>query len=927
MYIDLKRGRPAQWLNPPIIVNSANFPVVSHRVAGIFKEEFMRICLIIAGLTLWSNLLISAESRSVVIEWGEGKPQGEITITGGSLLNLRVAGGNGKVIGKNRFSTTAEGPFRLEVQLDGSEAAYGPAAAIVTVKTLKNPFSFFLRDVRKDHPIFIPQYGVAVTEARDERSCQTIEFELRARGLESKLEKIAAEPEENFDSAALNTRSVSCQTWLGLSRDIRIFGIGERLDWIQPRMHGQEIALPETGNKPCRYQFLMGRGWGAVDKISRRLEEGILPILRGTLIDDDITYNLTAFVTFETQPLIRENLRGTHFLVADGYGLGHMFTEEQQVQHDTLLPVELARTEETVLFMRISAVNETAVPRYAFFKNPVPGTPCTYHLDGVNGFATYDSGRVFAVSQVNGKSLSEEEVAIDLRPGETAVFDVRLPNRPISRERALKLRKASFEARHAECRRFWQQKLSTAAQIQLPEPRINEMLRAGLLHLDLVTYGLEPQGTLTSTIGVYSAIGSESSPIIQFMDSMGWHDTARRALTYFLDKQHEDGLIQNFGGYMLETGAALWSMGEHYRYTRDEVWIRQIEPKLLKACEYLHNWRARNLREELRGKGYGMLEGKTADPEDPFRSFMLNGYAYLGMARVGEMLAQVDPAESVKWRQEAGALKEDIRNAFYEVMGRSPVVPLANGTWCPTVPPWVEYRGPLALFADGGKWFTHGAMVSRDSLLGPLYLIFQEILDPRELASTFLLNFHNDLMTTRNVAFSQPYYSRHPISHLRRGEVKPFLKAYYNTMASLADRQTYTFWEHYFGASPHKTHEESWFLMDTRWMLYLERGTGIDLLSGVPRAYLENGKRIELNKVATYFGPLSLRVDSNLDQGFIQATVECPGGHKPDFVELRLPHPQGRKAIQVRGGTYNPETERIRIEPFSGRAEIIAAFD
>ena len=218
-------------------------------------------------------------------------------------------------------------------------------------------------------------------------------------------------------------------------------------------------------------------------------------------------------------------------------------------------------------------------------------------------------------------------------------------------------------------------------------------------------------------------------------------------------------------------------------------------------------------------------------------------------------------------------------------------------------------------------------MVSRDSLLGPLYLIFQEILDPQELASTFLLNFHNDLMTTRNVAFSQPYYSRHPISHLRRGEVKPFLKAYYNTMASLADRQTYTFWEHYFGASPHKTHEESWFLMDTRWMLYMEQGTGIELLPGVPRTYLENGKRIELSKVATYFGPLSLRVDSNLDQGFIEATVECPGERKPGFVELRLPHPQGRKAIRVRGGTYNPETERIRIEPFSGQAQVIATFD
>jgi hypothetical protein len=878
-------------------------------------------------MILLSSTLAAVDRRRIAVEWQGGRPQGEVSVTHGALVSLNVVGGHGTVMGVNRFNATADGPFRLEVQVSGSEARYGSSAAIVTVKTARNPFSFFLRDVRTEHPIYIPEYGLTVTHAADTRRYQEIEAVIRARGLQSKLERVSAEPEENYESAAANTRIVSCQTWLGLSRDIRIFGISERLDWIQPRLHGHEISLPETENTACRYNFLMGRGWGAVDKITRRLEDGRLPILHGVLVDDDVTYNLTAFVTLETQPLTRENLRGTHFLVADGYGLGHMFTQQQQTQHDLLLPAEMHQPEETVLFMRISAVNTAAVPRYAFFKNPAPSVPCVYNFDGTHGLAAYKSGRVFAVSLLNGRPLSEEEVAVDLKPGETAVLDIRFPNQPIPRERAMRLREVAYEERHTECRRFWQQKLDGAAQIRLPEERITEMLRAGLLHLDLVTYGLEPEGTLAPTIGVYSPIGSESSPIIQFMDSMGWHETARRALMYFLDKQHDDGFIQNFGGYMLETGAALWSMGEHYRYTREDLWVRQIAPKLIKACEFLHNWRARNLRDDLRGKGYGMLEGKTADPEDPFRSFMLNGYAYIGMARVAEMLSRVDPVQSEKWRKEAEALKSDIRTALFEVMGRSPVIPLANGTWCPTAPPWVEYRGPLALFADGGKWFTHGAMVSRDSLLGPIYLIFQEVLDPNELASTFLLNFHNDLMTTRNVAFSQPYYSRHPISHLRRGEVKPFLKAYYNTMTGLADRGTYTFWEHYFGASPHKTHEEAWFLMDSRWMLYMERGTGIDLLPGIPRAYLENGKHIELSKVATYFGPLSLQVNSAIDQGHIQATVECQGDRKPSFVELRIPHPQGRKARWVKGGTYNPESERIRVEPFGGRAEITIGFE
>lgn len=895
----------------------------------------MRVRFFLGGLILLNGFLFGAENRRIAVEWRDAKPRGEIILTNGSLISLDITRGKGQSSGGNSFKAGGGGPFRIEAQISGSGDAYGRTATIVTIKTADNPFSFFLRDAREDYPVYIPEYGVAVTDAADKRSYQEIEASVRARGLKSKLQTLAAEPEECFDSAAANTRSLNCQTWLGLSRDIRLFSIGDKLEWVQPRFHGDEVPLPENGNQPCRYKFLMGRGWGPVSRITRRLEDGCLPILCGTLVDDEITYNLTAFVTLESTPLTSENLRGTHFLVADGYGSGHMFTPVQQTRYDSLLGAEISRPEETVLFMRIKAVNDAAVPRYAFFRNPAPGpaddfsfaTVAPYTFDGKEGLGVFESGRVFSVSTLDGKPLSQEQAAVELLPGQSVVLDIRLFHRPVSRERAMKLRGASFDERHAECRACWRRKLDSAARISLPEKRIDEMVRAGLLHLDLITYGLEPDSTLTATIGTYSAIGSESSPIIQFFDSMGWRDIARRALMYFLDKQHEDGFIQNFGGYMLETGAALWSMGEHYRYTRDDDWVRQIEPKLVKACEYQRAWRARNLREDLRGKGYGMLDGKVADPNDPYHSFMLNGYAYLGFARVAEMLAGVNPKESMKWRREAESLKHDIRAAFFKSMGDSPVIPLADGAWRPTAPPWPEHQGPLSLFTDNGRWFSHGSMQIRDALVGPLYLIYQEVLDPDEPASTFLVNWNSEMMTSRNAAFSQPYYSRHPVVHLRRGEVNPFLKAYYNTVSSLADRQTYTFWEHFYGASPHKTHEEAWFLMDTRWMLYMEQGSGVKLLPGIPRAWLENGKRIDLERVATYFGPLTLHVESTLDRGVIKASVECSGQRRPSFVELRIPHPQGRKATQVNGGSYNPETESIRIEPFSGQADITVTFE
>jgi hypothetical protein len=259
-------------------------------------------------------------------------------------------------------------------------------------------------------------------------------------------------------------------------------------------------------------------------------------------------------------------------------------------------------------------------------------------------------------------------------------------------------------------------------------------------------------------------------------------------------------------------------------------------------------------------------------------------------------------------------------------MARSPVVPLGDGTWVPSVPPWVGYRGPVSLYGDGGHWFTHGTFFTRDSLLGPLYAIFQEVIDPVSAEATFALSAHDELMTDRNVAFSQPYYSRHPILHLRRGEVNAFSKAFYNAAASLADRETYTFWEHYFHASPHKTHEEAWFLMENRWRLYLEEGDTLSILPGIPRAYLEDGKRIEIDGMKSYFGPIRLSVRSELAQRRIVAHVECRSDHGPRRVKLRLPHPRGLKAVAVSGGRYLADDEAVLIEAFTGQADVALEF-
>jgi hypothetical protein len=153
--------------------------------------------------------------------------------------------------------------------------------------------------------------------------------------------------------------------------------------------------------------------------------------------------------------------------------------------------------------------------------------------------------------------------------------------------------------------------------------------------------------------------------------------------------------------------------------------------------------------------------------------------------------------------------------------------------------------------------------------------------------------------------------------------VKAFLKTYYNGFAGLADRETYSFWEHYFYASPHKTHEEGWFLMQTRWMLYMEDGDTLNLLSGIPRAWLENGKTVGFENAASYFGPISLTVHSDVNNNRITATIACDPDRKPNTIRLRLPHPQYSRAKHASAGTYDPETETVTITPVSETTNVV----
>ncbi len=866
------------------------------------------------------------------IEWKNSNIRGEITATNGKINKITVSKGT---IKGNSFRIPVNAKARLTVEVSDYNNAPGPDPTVISVKTSGQSFSFFLRDIHNDCPVFIPDYNVVILAEEENRSFTEIGNDIAQRNNLTKIQRIENEEEASFEAAALATRNMSVPVLLGISRDMRLFEISEELEdmaqegkIIRPRYASTDVGLPDSENRA--YLYALGRGVGVRNNIIRRLDKGYMPIYHSELVDDDVLYHTVSFVSFAETPLITAENKGTHFVVSDRHSYGRTFTEEKAKEADEKMKTAYDFQNSIVLYCRTTIENTGRVPRYAWIKSPRPGMGWwqkkVHRYDEETGFSFYTDDRIFCIGLLNGKPLQNEELAILLQPGEKAEYDFFMPHTPISKEKAVALKEQSFEERLKEARIYWEQKRATAATVRLPEKRIEEMLQAGLFHLDLITYGAEPQGTLAPNVGSYSPIGTESSPIILYYLSMGWHDVAKRALNYFMETQRPNGHIQNYQDYESETGAVLWIIGEYMRYTHDTIWLNKNKEKIVKACEYLISWRNKNKIDSLKGRGYGMIDGKVADPEDHYHQFMLNGYACMGLSRIAEAMKGIDTTSADRLKKESDEWKKDILETVKTLLAISPVVPLGDGRWVPTLPPWTEADGPRALYQKKETFWSHSTFTVADALLGPMYLLFCEIIDPESLEAKMLLEYQSDLFLQGNSAFSQPYYSRHNWLQAKKKMVKPFLNTYYHTFAAHADRETYNFWEHMYRLTPHKTHEEAWFLMETRWMLYMEEEETLNLFNTIPRRWLEKGKSIELKGVRSYFGSLdvSMSADSHLD--VIRATVKCQNPSRPKIVKIRIPHPKSKKPVKVEGGNYDEQSEVVTIIPFEGEANIVVTY-
>jgi hypothetical protein len=573
-----------------------------------------------------------------------------------------------------------------------------------------------------------------------------------------------------------------------------------------------------------------------------------------------------------------------------------------------------------------------------------------------------DSKKENPPSRYGGKAVLWK---VSLPAHGSAVLDLKIPFRTmLGSDEQERVKQARFEKRVGETLDYWKKAMGQGMRIHVPDEELNRFWNTALQHI-LVTVERDVKtgfDMCACATYAYKMFANETDVQAQLLDMMGRHDWAWRCLRPIMELQGSAPFPGNFRdtsailhgvrvdaehdythvGYNLNHGWTLWTLAEHYLFTRDKEWLKGAMPHLIKAADWIISERQATMQREPDGTPvpeYGLLPaGQLEDNTDFEYWFAVNGYAYRGLRAASEAVSALDPATGARLKKEAEAYRADLRRAVFHSMSLAPVVPLRDGTFVPAVPPRTSLHGREL------GWI-------RNVLYGAHALVDCGVLDVDEPLTTWILQDYEDNLFMAEDSFSVPdrdWFSRGGIalqpnlvntfeSYLKRDQVPQALRAYFNDFAVsyYPDVAAFTEWVPTLGIGGgpfFKTSDEAKSLIWLRLMLVREEGDRLYLNYGAPRAWFLPGRTIEVAGAVTFLGEVSFRVDSHPEEGFIAAHVLPPQRSLPREIQLRLRHPDGKPILRVElngrsWSEFNPKKETISLPADQGEINVRAFYN
>ena len=485
--------------------------------------------------------------------------------------------------------------------------------------------------------------------------------------------------------------------------------------------------------------------------------------------------------------------------------------------------------------------------------------------------------------------------------------------------------------RYAEARgataRFWADYLARGAQFRVPEKVVNDLFKANLWHALRLPRRHGGAGENVKIDLPYSnfAYGQEGTPwpvnqavYVDYMlyDLRGHHDISAEDLrAMYRNNQEPNGHVGGYANWGVYTPSMIYTVAKNYLLSGDRQALDKMLPQTLEAADWC-------LAQITRGKGRagpasGLVEAPLNDGTGNGVWAFNQAYVYAGLDSLATVLKQIGHERAKELADAAAEFRESVHRGFGAATMRSPLVQLRDHTWSPYVPTEALIPGRMM-----NQWYP------TDVDSGAMHLPRLRALLPDDFLTDCLLTDHEDNLFLHGWGMAnEPVYNPQATAYLYRDDAKAVIRAFYSMMACafshscLEPVEHRWTWGQYFG--PPST-DGAWFELYRNMLIRETEDGALLLLQATPRKWLEEGNSIEVQRAPTYFGPISMKLESSAASGKIVAEITTPARSRPKSLILRLRHPDAKpiQKVSVNGRDwrdYDPKKEWLKIDDPSAR--------
>ena len=831
-----------------------------------------------------------------------------------------------------------ENPLEMKVRYCRSKRGLSKAdRTILRVHLPSGGFGVSVEDILDNECVYVPDFGFFVTHDRSGKDLEGYKKEILGR--KTILQRVREMPDQSFPRAMAKVhRKVQNNgpTMLSLACDNNKFVVqknGSVLYRKDPEIGLDEDRRVVTQEPALLVEMIPQYGSGKYENQTRHLEGEWLPVPVSTIESAGVVYRHRSFVA----PFAGDGANNPPGWLDSK----PLFVAEVSMEN----PSDLETDPQLELAFRI----------------PSEPTACLELKESQGGYSVLEGQRLLAFVETGAAPSLRAEIQNrvlsltgSLSAKSSVSVSIYIPGWETSLEQCGEL--VGRTNLLADVQEYWLRVLEPAMKIEIPDPLLSHFIRSSQVHCLIDARSEENGERVSAWCGAdrYGPLESESQAIIHGMGLVGHEEFARRSLDYFIRRYNKDGLLTT-GYTLMGLGWHLWTLGAHYDLYHNTEWMREVAPRLERACQWIVREREKTKRTNSRGEKvleYGLTPpGVAADwPRFAHRSRPLGEY-YAGLTAVARCYGDIGYPSADSLLDNAVDFRREILRAYHWTQERSPVVKLPNGTWIPYCPAIMGCFGRVMdIFPneDGGRSW------GKDMSMGAHNLIVLGVLDEADTRSIgwitdYLEDFwclqqgmgeysleenRRDWFDLGGFSKVQPYYTRIVEIYALTDDVKPFIRAYFNAIPSLLNTENLNFWEHFHNQGAwNKAHETGWFLAQTRLMLVMERKNDeLWLAPFVTNQWMQDGMTVKVANAPTRYGTIGYEITSHVDQGYIEATVHPPDRSLPKTLVLRLRHPEGKRIVSVSVNgephdDFDAEREFIRLKPSPKPIQVLATYE